>query len=75
MMISRACLRRYVEGLKPDGTPNSLIVVRAEAALHRVLGVRRGEREIVKAVYVSASPRGGDEKLPAYFANLDAYLT
>ena len=55
--------------------PNSLIVVRAEAALHRVLGVRRGEREIVKAVYVSASPCGGDEKLPAYFSNLDAYLT
>jgi len=47
--------------------PNSLIVVRAEAALHRVRAVRNGgSREIVKAVYAAADDGvNANKKLPA----------
>ena len=41
--------------------PNSLLIVRAESALHRVTPVRKGERSILKVVYTCS-----DAKLPAF---------
>lgn len=50
--------------------PNSLLLVRAESVLHRVLPVRHGERGILKIVFTSTS-----EVVPAFHSNLaDTYL-
>ena len=45
--------------------PNSLIIVKAEAVLHRVLPVKRGERSILKVVFTSTP-----ERSPSYEVNL-----
>jgi hypothetical protein len=42
--------------------PNSLLVIKAGAAEHRVTPIKRGERHIVKAVYCCR----GAAKLPAF---------
>jgi hypothetical protein len=47
---------------------NSLIVVRAGAALHRVTAVRRGAREIVKIVF--SATREEKDRTAAFAENL-----
>lgn len=42
--------------------PNSLLVIKAGAVEHRVTPIKRGERHIIKTVYVAE----GAEKLPAF---------
>lgn len=58
---------RDIEGIshREWTEPNSLIVVRAEAVLHRVLPVTRGERAILKVVFTSTTSR-----VAAYTENL-----
>ena len=45
--------------------PNSLLLVRANGALHRVLPVNRGDRTIIKCVFTSST-----ERLPSFEENL-----
>lgn len=45
--------------------PNSLLLVRAGGAMHRVLPIKRGKRSIVKVVFTSTHTR-----VPAYEDNL-----
>ena len=45
--------------------PNSLLLVRAGGALHRVLPIKRGDRSIVKVVFTTTSDR-----LPSFEENL-----
>lgn len=47
--------------------PNSLLLVRAQGALHRVRGVGRGERAIVKVVLTTEA---GSPRLAAYESTL-----